>query len=63
MIKEITEKECNNLYNEINTWKKACELACKECNKLSRYDEIIDELNFSPYTSEYFYQQAKKDGE
>lgn len=29
MIKEIVEKECNNLYNELNTWKKACELACQ----------------------------------
>ena len=45
-----------------DNWQKACELACKECNKLSRYDEIIDELNFSPYTSDYFYQQAKTEG-
>lgn len=42
-----------------NDWENACKFASEECNKLSSYDEITDELNFSPYTSEYFYQQVK----
>lgn len=30
MVKEIVEKECNQLYTECNTWKEACKLALKE---------------------------------
>ena len=71
MIKEITEKECNQLYTELNTWKRACELAVlwiaqklkilpKNIKKseLEFENEMIIEKN-----SSYFYQQAKKEGE
>ena len=54
MIKEITEKECNQLYTELNTWKRACELAC---------DVILRFTDGCPCKADYFYQQAKKEGE
>lgn len=55
MIKEITEKECNQLYTELNTWKKACELACEREDDCYVYDNI--------HRAYEFYQQAKKEGE
>ncbi|MGN0961302.1 MAG: hypothetical protein ACI4PF_03795 [Christensenellales bacterium] len=44
-----------------DTWKKACELACRECDDIRGYSEIYDELTCSPYEKEYFYQQAQKE--
>ena len=65
-LEDIMEKYGIESVEELNkkladgiTWQRACELANEECNKLSKYDEIIDELNFSPYTSDYFYKQTK----
>lgn len=52
MVKEITEKECNQLYTELNTWKMACELAC---------DVILRFTDGCPCKADYFYQQAKKE--
>lgn len=52
MIKEITEKECNKLYVELDTWKRACELAC---------DVILRFTDGCPCKADYFYQQAKKE--
>lgn len=54
MIKEITEKECNQLYTELNTWKKACELACEREDDCYVYDNI--------HRAYEFYQQAKTEG-
>ena len=69
MIKEITEKECNQLYTELNTWKKACEFLAYEyaeeyfdgrdiehCFNADKRDKFVKEK------IEYFYQQAKKEG-
>lgn len=55
MIKEITEKECNQLYTELNTWKRACELACEREDDCYVYDNI--------HRAYEFYQQAKMEGE
>ena len=58
MIKEITEKECNNLYNELNTWENACKLAC----------DVLRDINYKIYNEDridfenIFYQQAKTEG-
>lgn len=58
MIKEITEKECNQLYTELNTWKRACELAC----------DVLRDINYKIYNEDRidfensFYQQAKNRG-
>ena len=54
MIKEITEKECNQLYTELNTWKRACELACEKEDDCYVYDNI--------HRAYEFYQQAKTEG-
>ena len=51
MIKEITEKECNQLYTELNAWKRACELACAFLAGITQ-DNVCD-------YEDYFYQQAK----
>lgn len=88
LIKEITEKECNQLYTELNTWKRACELAIQNPNSFRcphppEYYNAQDEYGsdepyyiqesaceFSDDTGrclecqmDYFYQQAKKEGE
>ena len=58
MVKEITEKECNQLYTELNTWQRACELAC----------DVLRDINYKIYNEDRidfentFYQQAKKEG-
>lgn len=52
MVKEIVEKECNQLYTECDTWKRACELAC---------DVILRFTDGCPCKADYFYQQAKKE--
>lgn len=54
MVKEIVEKECNQLYTECNTWKRACELACKWFKQTGFIGDQT-EVN-------YYYQQAKKEG-
>lgn len=72
MIKEITEKECNQLYTELNTWKKACELACEKmynvdsvCHFECQRDECFskDTKDIIKCLMNYFYQQARKEGE
>lgn len=55
MIKEITEKECNKLYEELNIWKKACELMGKTIQNV--YPDPF--YRFTQDIPNYFYQQAK----
>lgn len=70
MIKEITEKECNQLYTELNTWKMACELACDAMTKLGGDDccgcrldkKMCDICENKKALFDYFYQQAKTEG-
>lgn len=61
MIKEITEKECNQLYTELNTWQKACELACETLKQVMGKPLWIGGNIPTPEVkdSDYFYQQAK----
>ena len=59
MIKEITEKECNQLYIELNTWKRACELMARVIENI--YPEPF--YRFTEDIPNYFYQQAKKENE
>ena len=65
MIKEITEKECNQLYTELNTWKRACELASETLKQVMGKPLWIGGNIPTPEVkdSDYFYQQAKKEGE
>ena len=64
MIKEITEKECNQLYTELNTWKRACELASETLKQVMGKPLWIGGNIPAPEVkdTEYFYQQAKKEG-
>ena len=62
MIKEITEKECNQLYTELATWKRACELASETLKQVMGKPLWIGGNIPTPEVkdSDYFYQQAKK---
>lgn len=70
MVKGIVEKECNQLYTECNTWKRACELACKRITEVEwlscpETDDISESENeikiLTKQSLNYFYQQAKKE--
>ena len=67
VVKQLVELQ--NAKNEENTWKRACELACKDKEigivKIINNPEITDlvKKNGNATLADYFYQQAKKEKE
>ena len=62
VIEDFAKEEYDKIKQDRDYWKKACELACEE---IERIEDNYDVGTFRPlsYMIDYFYQQAKKEGE
>ena len=60
-IEDFAKEEYDKMKQDRNTWKRACELACEDISTI----KIITNENMaeSEDLPNYFYQQAKKEGE
>ena len=63
VIEDFAKEEYDKMKQDRDTWKRACELACE--NMKLPVDILIGNKEFNECHSivEYFYQQAKKEGE
>lgn len=61
VIEDFSKEEYDKMKQDRDTWQKACELACEDISTV----KIITNENMaeSDDLPNYFYQQAKKEGE